>query len=173
MCANCALLQSGKCMTGKQNYCAVLMQSLQVFLGDTAWSPLNVNSSSQTVKLLWLCGKDDISIMLSQHRGVGQVWRLLCPVPNPLFVFFSFLFLEALQGKKKKKNYYILTTIFIPAILEDLIRCFNAHTVLYYCMNASHICRFPDRLCIGEVNPINLYDGNRGGCNCKPCRGHE
>lgn len=59
-------------MTGKQKCCSVLMQSLKVFCGDTEWSPLNVNTGSQTVKLLWLRGKDDISIMLSQHGGLAM-----------------------------------------------------------------------------------------------------
>lgn len=86
-------------MTGKQISCSVLVQSLQVLCSDTEWSPLNVNTGSQTVKLLWLQGKDDISIMLSQHRGLGQVWRLLCPVLNPVFVFFSFPSKEGLQVK--------------------------------------------------------------------------
>lgn len=65
--------------------------------GDTEWPPLNVNRCSQTVKLLWLQGKADISIMLSQHRGLGQVWWLLCPVLNPAFVFFFFPFIWGLQ----------------------------------------------------------------------------
>lgn len=36
--------------------------------------------------------------------------------------------------------------------------------ILYSCVNAWHICRFPDRLCICGVNPINLF---YGGCDCK------
>lgn len=98
--AKCIPFQSSKRMTGKQKCCSVLLQSLHVFCGDTERSPLNVNTGSQMVKLLWLQGKDDISIMLSQHRGLAQVWWLLCPVPNPLFVFFSFPSIEGLQVKK-------------------------------------------------------------------------
>lgn len=86
-------------MTGKHRYCSLLMQSLQVFIGDSQWPPLNVNTGSQTVKLLWLQGKDDISIMLWQHWGLSQVWRLLCPVPNPLLVLFFFHLLRAYRLK--------------------------------------------------------------------------
>lgn len=79
------------------------MQSVQVFAGSTEWSPLNVNTGSQAVKLLWLQGKDDISITLSQHRGLGQVLWLLCPVPNPPIIF-HFPSVVGLQVKKKQQN---------------------------------------------------------------------
>lgn len=61
-------------------YCSVLMQSLQVLRGDTEWSPQNVNTGSEAVKLLWLRGKDDISIMLSQQRcGPSMAAPPPCP----------------------------------------------------------------------------------------------
>lgn len=60
--------------------------------------PLNVNTGTQMVKLLLLQGKDDISIMLSQHSGLGQVRRLPCPCPkSPPLSSSLFPSIEGLQ----------------------------------------------------------------------------
>lgn len=108
------------------------MQSVQVFSGGTEWSPLNVNTGSQAVKLLWLQGKDDISIMLSQHRGLGQVLWLLCPVPNPLIVFYF----TSIVGRQLEKK-----TCWAVLVADDSIY------VLYIGMNPRHIW---------TMNPLNL-----------------
>lgn len=87
----------------KQKCCTVLMRRLRAFCCDTEWSPLNVNTVSQMVKLLWLRGKDDISIMLSQHRGLGQEWWRLCPVPKSSLCLLVSIN-TGLKGKKKEKK---------------------------------------------------------------------